>query len=662
MIEQQLMPYHAVSRLSPGPALVFAPHPDDEIFGCAGAILTHLVAGEAVSVILVTDGVPGEPADGEHIAQTRFAESCAAAQLLGYPQPQRWHLGDRSVEYGEALIMRMQDAIVATHAAIVYAPSLLEMHPDHRAVAMAAIEAVRRCGGDLLLAQYEVGVAMRPNRLLDITPFMEIKAAASRLFASQLQSQCYDEHIAALNRYRTYTLAASVKAAEGYVLTSAGELAADSLAAYAGEYRLQRGLGLPLVPADQPLVSVMVRSSDRATLNEALDSVALQTYPHIEVLVVNVTGRQHSSLPANCGRFPLRFVDAAQQLMRAAAANVALQAARGDWLIFLDDDDWLEANHISKLAAAIRDTPLLEALYSGVRCVGPDKRPLSECHDAPYDAQRLWVANYLPIHAVLFSRKLLDAGCRFDEQFTVYEDWDFWLQVAQIGSFRHLPGISAVYRIAAAGGSGVHDVREIGSGRRALFKKWSPIAGQRLIDALTEELARLEAYTRKLANNLVARQAHEQNLDDVRSKLEQHVAELQESDTAKNEHIVSLQASQAELLGSVLDKDGHILKLQAELAAQIAVRDEHIRNLQAELVVQITVRDGHVRNLREEMDAERSALSSEIHVRDGHIRNLQADNAKLDLAAIRFDKVCLIILLAVSVVNIGIFSILIFIK
>lgn len=616
-MEQQLMPYQAVSKISAGPALVFAPHPDDEIFGCAGAILSHLAAGEAVSVILVTDGVPGDPDDGERIAQTRYAESCAAARLLGYPDPQCWHLRDRTLEYGEALITRMVEAIRAAAAAVVYAPSLLEMHPDHRVIAMAAIEAVRRVGGALLLAQYEVGVAMRPNRLLDITPYMAQKAAASRVFTSQLLAQCYDEHVAALNRYRTFTLSAAVKAAEGYVVTSADELAADSLAAYASEYRQQRALGLPAIPSDLPLVSVMIRSSDRATLAEALDSVAVQTYPHIEVVVVNVTGRPHSALPATCGRFPLRLIDGTQKLLRAAAANAALRASRGDWLIFLDDDDWMEANHISKLAAATRDAPLPEAVYSGVRCVGPDKQPLPESHDVPFDAQRLWVANYLPIHAVLFSRKLLDAGCHFDEQFTVYEDWDFWLQMSQKTGFRHLPGISAVYRIAAAGGSGVHEVREISSGRRALFDKWSPIAGQRLIDALAAELARLETYARKLATDLHAGQVHDQNLDEVRRTLEQHVAALQESDSAKNEHISSLQAALATL-------EQHIAALKDELSRTVLDKDGHIQSLQAQLAVE-----------HQALEEQRNESQAQIAIRDGHITNLQADVAKLNAEAIR---------------------------
>src|SRR3990167_10533026 len=99
-----------------------------------------------------------------------------------------------------------------------------------------------------------------------------------------------------------------------------------------------------------PLVSVLVRSMDRPSLHEALDAVALQTYPHVEVVVVNARGGEHAALGTSCGRFPLRLVNAGgSPLARPAAANAALDAARGDWLIFLDDDDSMDPDHLERL-------------------------------------------------------------------------------------------------------------------------------------------------------------------------------------------------------------------------------------------------------------------------------------------------------------------------
>ena len=54
--ESELIPYHAVGEVGQGSALVLAPHPDDEVLGCAGAILRHVARGDPVRVIILTDG------------------------------------------------------------------------------------------------------------------------------------------------------------------------------------------------------------------------------------------------------------------------------------------------------------------------------------------------------------------------------------------------------------------------------------------------------------------------------------------------------------------------------------------------------------------------------------------------------------------------------
>lgn len=607
-MEQQLMPYQAVSSLGQGPALILAPHPDDEVFGCCGAVLAHLSRGDKVQVILITNGAQTDQPAAKQIAQTRLAESRAAAKLLGYPAPDCWQLADRSLQYGEALIAKIIAAIVEHKAAIVYAPSLQEMHPDHRAVAMSAIEAVRRVGGDILLAQYEVGVAMRPNRLLDISAAATQKQAAMQLFVSQLALQRYDQHVAALNRFRTYTLPAQVSAAEAYFLTYAHELVANPLVAYASEYQRQRALDLPVIPADLPLVSIMIRSSDRATLQDALDSVAIQTYPHIELVLVNVTGRRHSPLPAECGRFPLRVISAERKLPRAEAANAALDAAGGAWLMFLDDDDWLEPNHVSKLVAAInhgKAAPV--AVYSGVRCVGPDKQALPDVLDQAFDADRLWVANYLAIHGVLFARQLITAGCRFDTRFALFEDWDFWLQASRVGPFTHVPGISAAYRMGA-GGSGVHESAAISASRSALLAKWVPVLGDALINILAKALSDYEADLRQLREELAGARQHGANLDRLRQQLAQAALE-------KDADIAALQREIAQI---VSEKDGHIATLQG----MHGVAETHITTLRDELTSNIAQRDQHIAHLQ-------SALDTIVVEKEAHICNLQDQISQL---------------------------------
>ena len=97
-IESDFIPYHAVRILGNGPVLALAPHPDDEVFGCAGAIMRHVAAGDPVTVIIVTDGGGArydQPDRADYVAQ-RHAESCAAAAVLGYGQPEFWEYRERT--------------------------------------------------------------------------------------------------------------------------------------------------------------------------------------------------------------------------------------------------------------------------------------------------------------------------------------------------------------------------------------------------------------------------------------------------------------------------------------------------------------------------------------------------------------------------------------
>ena len=116
-----------------------------------------------------------------------------------------------------------------------------------------------------------------------------------------------------------------------------------------------------------PLVSIIIRSMDRSTLAEALDSVALQTYPNIEIVIVNAKGADHREVGERCGSFPVRMVGNNEPLDRSRAANVGLDNAIGQYLIFLDDDDLFYPEHIAVLVNALQTQHYSRCAYTGVR-------------------------------------------------------------------------------------------------------------------------------------------------------------------------------------------------------------------------------------------------------------------------------------------------------
>ncbi|MFO1381146.1 MAG: glycosyltransferase [Chitinivorax sp.] len=208
----------------------------------------------------------------------------------------------------------------------------------------------------------------------------------------------------------------------------------------------------------QPLVSVLIRSTGRAELAKALASVSAQTWSNIELLVVNASGSPHPALPRETNG---RLITPGNRLSRSEAANRLLAEAKGEFLLFLDEDDWLAPEHCQRLAETLQSSPAYVLAYSGVDCVektdSPGHRSV-RIYDEEYDPIRLLLENYIPFHAAMFRRTLIESpvNARFDPALDLFEDWDFWLQCQQGGAFTHVPGVSAYYLIQPDHGVGVN--------------------------------------------------------------------------------------------------------------------------------------------------------------------------------------------------------------
>jgi hypothetical protein len=224
-----------------------------------------------------------------------------------------------------------------------------------------------------------------------------------------------------------------------------------------------------------PLVSVLVRSMDRPTLQRALDSIAAQDYPRIEVVVVAACGSAHRELPPQCGAFPLRMVCPERALPRAEAANAALDAAHGEWLNLLDDDDEFLPDHVGALRAAASADSNARLVHSMSEDCAADGRVL-HLHGRRFKPWRQLDTGFFHPHCALFARSLLDQGVRFDPRFAILEDMDFFIQCAQRTPFAFLDRVTARY-YADAGDSGAgsganRDEAKIASAIAALRAKW----------------------------------------------------------------------------------------------------------------------------------------------------------------------------------------------
>jgi GT2 family glycosyltransferase len=345
----------------------------------------------------------------------------------------------------------------------------------------------------------------------------------------------------------------------------------------------------PRGDAAQPLVSVIVRSMRRASLREALESVDKQTYSNIEVVLVNAAGGEHEVVAGLGDGRALRWVNqGGAALDRAAAANGGLAAARGDWLLFLDDDDVLHPDHVARLREALARSSDSLVAYSGVEVVD-DQGRVVHTYDEDFDAPRLWLANYLPIHAVLFSRRFVDEGHRFDESLPVYEDWDFWRSLSLRQRFLHVAGVSASYR--TGGDSGVAG-QSVTPARERFYRKWLP----RLDAAALEQMAaNAERDRGRLAEHEKALAASAAELAQVRSHAEQLEHEVL---PALNDQLARARAEANGLGASLARANAQVGSQKLEIDAT--------RGRAAALERQIEEGAAYVRNLEAQLDRARA--------------------------------------------------------
>jgi LmbE family N-acetylglucosaminyl deacetylase len=223
--------------------LFFAPHADDEVVGPGATLVLGRRRGVAVQIVVVTDG----GAQGD--AQVREAEGRAAVAILGLGEPAFWHFADRSLAPGDR---RLRAAIAAClqrfRPDVVWVTSPVEMHPDHRALALAVRAVLRRLTcwglrrvGPAWLAAYESGTPLFPNLLVAADEGWEIKRRAMSLYASQLAFRPYDEITDALGTFRSLTLS-SCRRAEALCLLPVREVVRMSARAWAAHMGSSRGV------------------------------------------------------------------------------------------------------------------------------------------------------------------------------------------------------------------------------------------------------------------------------------------------------------------------------------------------------------------------------------------------------------------------------------
>ncbi|OGW36531.1 MAG: hypothetical protein A2Y97_03560 [Nitrospirae bacterium RBG_13_39_12] len=206
---------------------------------------------------------------------------------------------------------------------------------------------------------------------------------------------------------------------------------------------------------EKRLVSIIVRTKDRPKLlNNALQSIASQTYRPIEVVLINDggCGLEVKETEGILGDVRLQYIRLKKNTGRAHAGNVGIENAKGEYIGFLDDDDEYYPEHIDTLTGFLNKSNF-KIVYSLVEKVEKVYNPdLSSSvisskklfSDKDFSFDELLVENYIPLSSLLFEFQVLKF-LMFDESFELFEDWDLLIRAAEKTKFGHVKKITSSY-------------------------------------------------------------------------------------------------------------------------------------------------------------------------------------------------------------------------
>jgi glycosyltransferase involved in cell wall biosynthesis len=178
-------------------------------------------------------------------------------------------------------------------------------------------------------------------------------------------------------------------------------------------------------------ISTIIPTVGRTTLDIAIKSVLDQDVQGVtnEIIVVNDSGKPLAHADwMDCDQ--VRMIDTNHN-ERSVARNTGAAIAKGEYLHFLDDDDWILPNVFQRFYLLAEATQAA-FLYGGARLAENEKTALYDIHmkHAGNCFAQLMAGEWIPTGSYLIKRETFFETGGFTPMMSIYEDFDFTRRAA----------------------------------------------------------------------------------------------------------------------------------------------------------------------------------------------------------------------------------------
>ena len=205
-----------------------------------------------------------------------------------------------------------------------------------------------------------------------------------------------------------------------------------------------------------PLVSVVIPTYNHARyLRRALQSVIDQTYTNWEAIVIDNHSKDSTDeVMASFADPRITYFKIHNNGVIAASRNAGIREAKGEWIAFLDSDDWWTADKLKACCESINDK--VDLIYHDLKIISDQPRFLRPKIIKSWQVKSLVLidlmarGNAIATSSAVVRKKLLQQlnGMSENANMVAAEDYNTWLRIAQLtNKFRYVSKKLGFYQL-----------------------------------------------------------------------------------------------------------------------------------------------------------------------------------------------------------------------
>lgn len=207
---------------------------------------------------------------------------------------------------------------------------------------------------------------------------------------------------------------------------------------------------------ESPFFSIVIPTyNSEKYLVQSLESVLEQNFLNWEVLIIdNFSNDSTDQILKNYSDSRIRISKINNYGSISTSRNLGIRQARGEWIAFLDSDDWWTSNKLIECKAKIEDN--IDFIYHDLAVISDNKKHKDlECRQlsSPVMLDLLMNGNPIAASSVVVRKSILEKIGYMNELPSLIKtaDYNAWLKIAKItNSFFHIPKKLGYYRIHGA--------------------------------------------------------------------------------------------------------------------------------------------------------------------------------------------------------------------